>query len=127
MSDFLGGVDYEKSHQMVFGNTNYNLEKTDFSNFLEIYNYDDKLYKEFAKNEKEAFIIAQDIKNKINNNYMVIDKESGTLRKVRYDDFCIIMDRGTDFDLYRKIFEYENIPLSIYKDEVLNTDNKESY
>ncbi len=122
MSDFLGGADYEKSHQMVFGNTNYNLEKTDFSNFLEIYNYDDKLYKEFTKNEKEAFIIAQDIKNKINNNYMVIDKESGTLRKVRYDDFCIIMDRGTDFDLYRKIFEYENIPLSIYKDEVLNTE-----
>ena len=122
MSDFIGGADYEKTHQMIFGNLNYKKEKTSFSNFLEIYNYDDTMNKEYDKKEKEAFIIAQDIKRKIANNYKVIDKETGLLRKVRYDDFCIIMDRGTDFDLYRKIFEYENIPLNIYRDEVLNTE-----
>ena len=122
MSDFIGGADYEKTHQMIFGNLNYKKEKTSFSNFLEIYNYDDTMNKEYEKKEKEAFIIAQDIKRKIANNYKVIDKETGLLREVRYDDFCIIMDRGTDFDLYRKIFEYENIPLNIYRDEVLNTE-----
>ena len=29
------------------------------------------------------------------------------------------MDRGTDFDLYKKIFEYEGIPLVAFQDEKL--------
>ena len=52
---------------------------------------------------------------------MVVDKETSTLRKAKYSDFCIIMDRGSDFDLYKKIFEYEDIPLVAYQDEKLTT------
>ncbi len=122
MDNFLGGADYIKTHQMVFGNTMYEKEKQkEINNNLEIYNYNPKDIKEYEKNEIEAFIIAKDIKHKIQNNYMVIDKETSTLRKVRYSDFCIIMDRGTDFDLYKKIFEYENIPLVALQDEKLTT------
>lgn len=123
MDDFLGGADYEKTHQMVFGNLAYtkaNDEK--ISNNIELYTYDEKSYQTFPKPVKEAFIIAGDIKNKLNSNYQVMDKETCTLRKATYKDFCIIMDRGTDFDLYKKIFEYHNIPLVLYKDEVLTTE-----
>ena len=122
MDDFLGGADYQKTHQMMFGNLMYSDQNMpSINNNLEIYSYDFKEIKKFAKNEIEAFIIASDIKSKINNGYMVIDKETSKLRKARYSDFCIIMDRGSDFDLYKKIFEYEGIPLLALQDEKLTT------
>ena len=119
MDNSLGGAEYSTSHRMVFGLDDYKKENDkNISNFLEFYNYnlEDKT---FSNDEVEAFIIACDIKNKTNSGYMVFDKDSKKLRKARFDDFCIIMDRGTSFDLYKKIFEYENIPLVMYKDEVL--------
>ena len=114
----IGGADYRKTHQMVPGNINY--EESINSN-LDIYNYDteDKTY---SKEEKEIFIIANDIKEKINNKYQVLDKDTNTLRDVTLSDFCIIMDRGTEFDIYKKIFEYMELPLTIYKDENLTED-----
>ena len=122
MDSFLGGADYTLSHQMVFGNSMYDEQNSDkINNNLEIYNYDSKEFKDYDKSEVEAFIIANDIKNKVNNGYMVVDKETSTLRKAKYSDFCIIMDRGSDFDLYKKIFEYEDIPLVAYQDEKLTT------
>ena len=120
MDTFLGGADYSKTHQMVFGNTMYEKEnQEEINNNLEIYDYNPKDIKGYNKNEIEPFIIAKDIKEKIKNNYMVIDKETSTLRNIKYSDFCIIMDRGTDFDLYKKIFEYEGIPLVAFQDEKL--------
>ena len=120
MDTFLGGADYSKTHQMVFGNTMYEKEnREEINNNLEIYDYNPKDIKGYNKNEIEPFIIAKDIKEKIKNNYMVIDKETSTLRNIKYSDFCIIMDRGTDFDLYKKIFEYEGIPLVAFQDEKL--------
>lgn len=121
MDNFLGGAEYKQSHRMIFGNKTYEEENdTNISNNIEIYNYDSKATN-FSNEEVEAFIIAKDIKEKINNNYTVLDKKTEKLRKAKYDDFCIIMDRSTSFDLYKKVFEYENIPLSIYKDEKLTT------
>ena len=123
MDDFLGGADYKKTHQMVFGNITYtSANDKNISNNMDLLTYDEKSYPAFSKQEKEAFIIANDIKNKLNSNYQVMDKETCALRKATYSDFCIIMDRGTDFDLYKKIFEYNSIPLVLYKDEVLTTE-----
>ena len=52
------------------------------------------------------------------NNYLVLDK---TLRKIKYSDICIIVDRSSNFNLYKKILEYENIPATICKDQNLTT------
>ena len=123
MDNALGGANYSESHRMVFGLEDYEKESDkDVSNYLSFYNYslEDKTY---SNDEVEAFIIAKDIKSKINSGYKVFDKETKALRNVTYDDFCIIMDRGTSFDLYKKIFEFENIPLVMYKDEVLTTSD----
>ncbi len=119
----LGGADYKKTHQMVFGNNNYILDENDKeNNELEIYNYnlEDKTY---SKEEKEIFIIAKDIKEKMNSNYQVFDKDTSKLRNITYSDFCIIMDRGTEFEKYKKIFEHLSIPLIVYKDENLTNDD----
>ncbi len=123
MDDEIGGANYIKDHQMVFGNTSYIQEgKTNQNNNIEIYTYNPK-ETEFSKEEIEIFIIAKDIKEKVESGYQVFDKDNLTLRNITYNDFVILIDRSTTFDLYKKIFEYLAIPLSILKDEKLNTDD----
>ena len=122
MSDDIGGANYKKSHRMVFGNNDYNtIGKTNQNNNLEIYSYlyDNKYY---TKAEIEAFIIAKDIQNKINSGYKVFDKKKKVLRDITYDDFVILIDRTTNFDLYKKIFEYLNIPLMKYTDTSITNE-----
>jgi len=123
MDDKIGGAEYEKTHQMRFGNKSYIKEGLINQNHnFEIlnYKYEDKTY---TKEEIEIFTIATDIKNKINNHYKVFDKDNLVIRDIEYKDFCIIMDRNTEFTKYKKIFEYMQIPLTLYQDEVLTLEN----
>jgi len=122
MDDDIGGADYIKDHQMVFGNKTYSNEgKTEQNNNFEVYTYNYK-DSEFTKEEIEIFMIAKDIKEKVDSKYQVFDKDELILRDITYNDFVILVDRSTTFDLYKKIFEYLGIPISILKDEKLNTD-----
>lgn len=114
MDDDIGGASYSISHQMIFGNLMYtgpgdNGQNNDF----EVYSYlNDTNYK---KEEIEAFIIAEDILNKINNNYLAFGKEEKGNRKIKYSDFVILMDNSKNFELYKKILEYKGIPTTIMK------------
>ena len=123
MNDTIGGADYLTSHQMIFGNTSYLKEKTKHSNDMEIWKYNYDKANIFTKEEVEAFMIAQDIKEKINTKYQVFDKDTSLLREAKYDDFSIIMDRSTNFDLYKKIFNYFSIPITLLKDEKMNEES----
>ena len=116
MDDNLGGANYISEHQMIFGQDNYlNVNQDDYS--MEILNYNfDKNDTNFTKTEIEIFTIAKDIKKKIDNNYTIMDKDSKKIRTVDYKDFCILIDRSKHFNLYKKIFEYLNIPITIMKD-----------
>lgn len=114
MDDYLGGASYQKEHQMIYGNLMYqgNGDNKENNNF-EIYNYlNDTNYK---NNEIEPFVIADDINNKIKNNYKVFDKDTKGIRNVKYSDFVILLDNSKSFELYKKILEYNNIPTSIVK------------
>ena len=113
MDNEIGNANYKEEHRLIPGNKTFNeIGFNNQNNNLEIYNYkENELY---SKEEIEAFIIANDIKEKINNKYLVFDKE---LRPCEYRDFCILMDRTTTFDIYKKIFNYLQIPLNIDKDD----------
>ena len=50
----------------------------------------------------------------------VFDKETNQLRDITYNDFVVIIDRGTFFNDVKKIFEYLSIPAEILKDDKLN-------
>lgn len=114
MDSNIGNADYAKEHKLIFGNKSFETAgNNNINNNLEIYNYQNK-EKTYTEEEVEAFIIANDIKEKINNEYLVFDK---TLRPCTYKDFCILMDRTSSFDTYKKIFDYLMIPLNIYKDD----------
>ena len=124
MDDTIGGADYSSSHRMVFGNESYNIEgKTENNNNLDVITYSKDNLGNISSSEEEAFIIGNDIKNKISNKYQVFDKDKKILRDIDYSDFVILIDRSSDFDLYKKIFEYLQIPLSIVKEESLTKND----
>ena len=115
----LGGVDYHDHHAMIFGNQTYEgIGKNEENHDLEILQYQNE-DKTFSNTEIEAFAIAKDIVKKIENHYFIYDFKKKHQREVQYGDFCIILDRNTQMPLYKKIFEYFNIPMEIYKDSNL--------
>lgn len=120
MDDFIGNANYQKEHQLIFGNQGfYIFGSNNNNNKLEIYNYEKD--KDHTKEEIEAFIIGKDIKKKIADKYQVLDGE--IQRDITFKDYCILMDRTSSFDIYKKVFDYLQIPLNIYKDEdILFTD-----
>lgn len=123
MTEECGSVNYQNNHAMVYGNLAYiNEGANNNDNNMEIikYNYQDK---EYSNVEIEAFTIARDIKNKVNNKYQVFDFALRKNRDINYNDFCIILDRGTDMPQYKKIFEYLNIPMDVYLDSDLVESN----
>ena len=123
MDDTLGFAEYKKSHKMVYANTDYEKKgDTSQKNDLEIYNYQYDKNSIYTKDEIEAFIIANDIKNKVESNYKIFDKDNGIIKNISYKDFVILIDKSTNFTLYKKIFEYMGIPLSINKDEKITDD-----
>lgn len=123
MTQDIGGINYKESHAMVYGNKAY-IEKgaNDYNNYLDIltYNNEDKKY---TNDEIEAFIIAKDIKKKIEEKYLVYDFDKECNRDVTYNDFCIILDRGSKMSLFKKVFEYLDIPMEVYKDTNLIEEN----
>ena len=120
MDDIIGGAEYQNGHQMIFGNTTYEEKGVtrDNHNFEFLaYSYDKNI--KYKKEEIEIFLIAEDIKKKVQSKYLVYDKDKGITRPIEYKDFVILLDRSKNFTLYKKIFEYVGIPLMIYQDESL--------
>lgn len=124
MDDDIGGADYKTSHQMVFGNMAYEeAGKNKENHHLDLITYEKDNLKNVTKDELEAFIIASDIKEKMHSKYQIFDKDTSILRTLEYKDIVILLDKSKNFELYKKIFEYEGIPLSILKEESLSKDN----
>ena len=123
MDDEIGGADYKTSHRMNFGNKSYEEKGSTNQDYnLELLSYELDPKNHITRDEEEAFIIGNDIKNKVLNKYQVFDKDEGILRNIEYSDFVILLDRSKNFDLYKKIFEYIGLPLNILKEESLSKD-----
>ena len=123
MNSNIGGADYETSHQMIFGNSSYTqINKENYD--MEILNYQTPEDKKYSKEEIEIFTIAKDIQTKIKNQYQIMDKDTGKPKFLEYKDCAILIDRSSQFELYKKIFEYLNIPITIYRDKAISNSDE---
>ncbi len=133
MDQTVGGINYDNTQQLVFKNHTYQTHKSDVQSYgitilknldesiksahlehLEsIHAYPQKLSTEAI----HAQIIVQDIKQKLSKNEQVYDNDLKRLRPAKYDDFVILIDRSTSFDLFKQIFEYHGLPLHIHKEQ----------
>ena len=124
----LGGIDYDETQRLEFGLDIYEEEKIFNQEYgLEILTYLDEEIEEYdeemskkRKNrgmaELEAITIAKDIFDKVNHKYQIFDKELNTLRNSEYDDFVILIDRKTNFELFQSKFKEFGVPLYIHKE-----------
>ena len=125
MDDEIGNAKYKQEHQMIYGNLSYDNEgklKEDTNMSIIRYNFDPKLG--YKKEELEAYYIAKDIISKIKDKYLIYNGKKQSLVPVSYKDFAILIDRSTKFPLYKKIFEYMGIPISIEKDENIKSETE---
>ena len=113
-----GGASYKEEHQLVFGNMNYEKEQKE-NNIMKIYTYDT----DGNVKDLEINFIANDIKNKIENKYQVIDKKTNKLRDITYSDIAIIVRSGTNDDLYKKVLNKYNIPVKLTSDKKINDNS----
>ena len=111
MDQEVGGAEYTKGHEMIFGFNDYN-NNIENNNHLEIYNYD--LRRNSEQDEIEATIIANDIEEKIKNNIKVYDKDLENFRDITYKDFVIIAATKKSFETYKKVLELHKIPTTLY-------------
>ncbi|MFV0275183.1 MAG: UvrD-helicase domain-containing protein [Bacilli bacterium] len=123
MDKAIGGVNYKYNEELEYGNKNYDICANQNYN-MDILNYDfSNFKKDYSKTEVEAFIIGNDIKEKIENKYQIFDKDKNILRDSTYSDFTILISQKKDFILYYKIFNYLNIPLLIHNSQnFINSD-----
>ena len=125
-SDF-GDAEFKANHQMTYGNKSYdnNVENNrDYHMKLLRYNPYDSKAEEYKKDELEAFIVANDILNRLNSHQMVMNKDGKSMRELKPSDICIICDRGNYFETIEAILQKNGIPVSINKNEdIKQTDN----
>lgn len=123
MDQEIGGADYKVSHKLKFGLKQYNSFKNIDMYNTELLMYDDKnLIKNTTKIEEEAFQIAKDINLKLNT-FKVYDSSLGKERNIEYKDITILLPTKKDFELYKKILEYNKIPSTIVKDLSLSKED----
>ena len=53
-----------------------------------------------------------------------MDKDTNKAKELEYKDCAILIDRSSKFELYKKIFEYLNIPITIYRDKAINNSDE---
>lgn len=120
----LGGIDYQKEHQLVFGLEAYNSYHVDHCIELLTYDNEKKLYKDI---EIEMFHVANDIRQKIENKVQVYDPKLKKTRDCNYQDFAILLsslnEKKKEATDIQKCLEYFNIPTIIVRnDDLLDSD-----
>ena len=118
----IGGAEYTNGHQMIPSDKSVRKDN-EINHDLEVLSYKKGDYK---NNVTEAFIIGNDILSKIDSGDTIYDKNLDLNRKLEFKDFTIIMDRNSDFELYKQVFTYLKIPVILNKDDVF-LDSDEIY
>ena len=131
LSESIGGVDYDDSQKLYYGNKTYDTNHVPNQTYgLDLHIFDEvhifesyektqtqDFYKKLRHEEIHGIGIVEDIQGKIESNYQVYDHDLNALRNVRLDDFVILVDRKKDFQAYKKLFEYHELPLYIHSNE----------
>lgn len=117
MTEDCGDASYRLDHQMNYGLVKYDEHKptADYGYNTEMLTYSDlEEYKDYSKEEVEAFIVAKHIKDTIASEMKVF--RGGEFKEIAYGDFAILIDKAKSFVTFKQIFEHMGIPLSIEGD-----------
>lgn len=124
MTEEHGNAKFAESHQMIYGNL-YSLNEPNRDYNMKILNYDKDADTSYTPAEIEAFIVAKDILNRVNNKQLVQDEKDKkkVLRPIEFKDFCIICDRKNSFETLEAVLQHFGIPVSINQNEDINNSD----
>ena len=126
MFDSIGGAAYKDEHCMGHGKEKYdtNIDKNNnYDMDLLTYNYEGN---DYTQTEIEAFIIANDIEEKMKQNLHVY-KEVNKIEQfvdISYNDFCILVKDSAEFDTLKQVLESKGIPAVIEKAQKIQKDDE---
>ncbi len=107
MDSTYGGIDYDQTQVMKYGNKTYDLLSQTNDNEIICY---DKEQVEINCNDYEIMQIFRDIKNKLNQKYMVVDDK--VARPVLASDFAIICSTRSQFERIVQIGQYYGVAVN---------------
>ncbi len=119
MSVQFGGVEYDDSQMLKFGNKVFDLKNENQNYDFELLTYEVERYVEEVGIDKkyiEPFIVGLDIKNKVDNKHQILDMKTGNLRDCNYGDFAILTRTKSKYDNYVKVLEFLSIVVDSQKE-----------
>ena len=120
MDETIGGVLYDRDQKLYFGNQTLDVAVDHpFPYGGLIHTYDSELIKDafpkpFTAKTLEAFKATHLIKELMTSHPGI--KAGDASRELRYGDIAILIDRSTDFKMFKDVFDTENIPLILHKE-----------
>jgi ATP-dependent helicase/nuclease subunit A len=120
MDESIGGIDYQSGQALVFGNHDYDIDsgqKVSYSPL--ILTYERTKASPLTAGEMEAKMISETIIKMIKNQTPVMDlkAKANQYHPAHFNDFCILVDRKSDFEVYESVFTRYGIPVAAIKDE----------
>ena len=120
MSKELGGVTYDESQELAYGNAKlYSSVQLD-AGHLETLSYVKD--EDMNQAECEAKIIAADISKKLSDHFQVVASE-GVLRDAKPSDFAILISRKSNFNVFQKELGAAKIPVSATETKDLSSED----
>jgi len=122
MSDEVGGANYQKEHKMIYGNKNYDSLKGNYPYKSEILTYEYDNESDIDKVELEIRLMANDIVTKINDGFLIYDKDKEIMRPLEFKDIAILTSSSENYLKIKSIFNEYNIESVIHKNEKINSN-----
>jgi len=115
MAPDLGGIDYDDAASLKYGGLyetpDQEIQDKPGTYAAEILLLETDQDAEDSADEQEAFLIAQKMHELVAEGFLVVDKETGKKRPVRYGDMVILMRSMSGKDeIYKKVLEESSIP-----------------
>ena len=122
MTNEFGGAEYQKAHQIGFGNKTYDNYVVEAQTYgLDVFYYENELHMD--NDQQEAYLVGIDIINKIKAGYQVYDGKLKANRNARFSDFTILCRKRKFLGQYLQIFNDLQIPLSTSDNVDAKTNN----
>lgn len=107
-------IEYDESQRLIFGQKSY-LEQELNDTFIHFKILDkaklkEKYPEDYELRDYEAHVVANEIRNLIDNKHLIYDFSKKELRPVKYKDIIILSRTKSDQDTYHEVFKAYNIP-----------------
>ncbi len=125
MTEEVGGVIYDDDQKLMYGNKSFEKKDSSQDYDFKVLTYDVETFEDtdlnIHKKYIEPYLVAKDIKEKIDNKHQILDLKLGDLRDCEFKDFAVLTRAKTNFRYYEEMFEHFGLVASSQKEPSFKT------